>query len=82
MPSPWVDIQLLHRSHDFGPYRIQVDISHKGHKIILFITENGFVTVFKKVPRTVMAAIIILSIPSGRTGRWFKDNLNAGTFLN
>jgi hypothetical protein len=31
---------------------------------MLLIAENGFVTVFKKVPRTVMAAIIILSIPS------------------
>ena len=40
-----------------------MNVTDKCKKVCFFITENRFITVFKEMPFSTMAAIIILGIP-------------------
>ena len=40
-----------------------MNIADEGKKIVILIAENGFVTVFEKVPDAAMFAVEVLRVP-------------------
>ncbi len=41
-----------------------MDVSYKGQKVVVFIAEDGFVAILKKMAAPIVAVIVILRIPS------------------
>jgi hypothetical protein len=54
-----------------------VNVADKCKKVCIFITENRFITVFKEMPFSPMAAIIILGIPGQKLSHDFRYALFA-----
>jgi len=48
---------------DVGSNGVKVDIAYKGNEIVVLITENGFVSVFKQVPGAAMFSVKVLRVP-------------------
>lgn len=63
MSARWMPVSLLDRLNDLCPYRIEMYVSYKNKKIIVFVARYGFIAIFKQVPATVMHSIVIESIP-------------------
>jgi len=61
--APWIAIKLFERLNYPRSYRVKVYIPDKGQKVIVFIAENGFIAILKKMARALMPIIVILSIP-------------------
>jgi hypothetical protein len=68
MATVSMGIQLLYRSDQLRPQRIEVDITNQFQQIIIFLTEDGFVSVLKKVA--------ISPIPSVETHHVSSKNLS------
>jgi hypothetical protein len=52
-----VAIQCLEILHNACPNRIKVNVPYQLFKIGIFLANNGFVTVLKELPGTLMTAI-------------------------
>jgi hypothetical protein len=63
MAAPGIAVQFLQCLYYPCPKGIEMDVSDEGQEIIVFITEYGFIAVFKKVAGATVTAIVVLSIP-------------------
>jgi hypothetical protein len=54
MPTPTMSIQLSQRLYQPCPYGIEMDIPDQFKQIAVFFAYNRFVTVLKKMPRSLM----------------------------
>lgn len=57
-----VMIQFLHSFDDTSP-GIEVYVSEKDQEVVVFVTKDGFVSVFKEMTGAVVSAVVVLSIP-------------------
>ena len=55
-----VFIKFICVFYDFGPQRIQMDITNQFKQINVFLTQNGFVAILKQVTMPLVAPIIII----------------------
>jgi len=47
--APTVAVQFFDGLDDADPEGIEVDVADKGRQIVVFVTEDGFTAIFKKV---------------------------------
>jgi hypothetical protein len=57
MTTEWVMIQFFNIPHNPCPKRVQVNVSHQFQKIVVFLTQYGFVAILEKMAMPVMALI-------------------------
>jgi len=63
MTAPGITIQLRYRLDDSSPDWIEMDIADKRQKVVVFIAQDGFVSVLKQVAGATMAPVEILRVP-------------------
>ena len=61
--APGVAVQFFACLDNAGAEGVEVDVADEGKQIVVFVAEDGFIAIFKKVAGAFVAAVIILGIP-------------------
>jgi len=61
--APGITVQLFYGLYHPGSHGIEMDVPDQGQKIVVLITEDGFVAVLEEMAGAAMAAIEIQSVP-------------------
>jgi len=77
MTSPWIRVQLREIVYHISPERIEVDISGQLHKVGIVFTDNGFVSLLKKMPIALVPSVKIDHIP----GKKLSHGMGKGVFF-
>ena len=56
-------MQFLHGFDDTGPDGLEGDVPDKGQEVVVFVTKDGFISVFKEVAGALVSAVVVLGIP-------------------
>jgi hypothetical protein len=59
-----VAVKFFDGLYDVRPQRIKVYVADQSKKVVVFVTEYGFIAVLEQMPAALMAAVVILGIPS------------------
>jgi hypothetical protein len=54
-----------------------VDVTNKGKKVIVFIAQDGLISVFKEVAGALVSAVLVLSIPGQELSHHGRDAVSA-----
>jgi hypothetical protein len=74
--TPGITVELFYVRYHFSAHGIEVDIPDQSQEIVVFIAEDGFVTILEEMPGSAIATIEIQGVPgeqfshdSGDAGR-------------
>ena len=56
-------VKLLESGDYFCPDGIKMNVTDEGQKIVVFVTQDRFVSIFKEMSGAAMAAVKVLGIP-------------------
>src|SRR4030042_740210 len=54
-----------------------MDVTNEGQQVIVFVAQDGFVSIFKEMPGAAIAAIEVLSVPGKKFSHDSGDTLLA-----